>query len=155
MNRKDKQITDQSVLTDILKRGKHTTIAICRGDEPYIVTLNYGYDQNKNALYFHCSTKGLKLDFINQNPHVCATVIEDGGYKMGECDQAYRSVVLWGKMHVVENLEEKKHAITIMLNHLEEDPISIREHSLKGDEAYEGIKILRLDILGITGKQGE
>lgn len=123
MNRKDKQITDQSVLTDILKRGKHTTIAMCGGDEPYIATLNYGYDRDKNTLYFHCSTKGLKLDFINQNPSVCATVIEDGGYKMGECDQAYRSVVLWGKMHVVENLEEKKHAIKIMLNHLEEDPI--------------------------------
>jgi nitroimidazol reductase NimA-like FMN-containing flavoprotein (pyridoxamine 5'-phosphate oxidase superfamily) len=154
MNRKEKQITDSVVLSEIVKQGKYVTIAMCRAKEPYIVALNYGYDENKNALYFHCSLKGLKLDFIKHNPAVCATVIEDRGYKMGDCSQAYRSVVFWGKMHIIEDLEEKKHGINILLNHLEDNPDEIRERSLKSDDVYKEVGILRLDITEISGKQG-
>ncbi len=155
MNRKDKEITEQSVLTEILSRGKFTSIAMCRENEPYLVTLNYGYNQKRNALYFHCALKGLKLDSIRANPRVCATVIEDRGYKMSECDHAYRSVVLWGTMYVVEGLQEKKLAIDVLLNHLENDPDRIREKSLKSDEVYEEVGILRLDIDEMTGKEAQ
>ncbi len=154
MNRKEKQITDPVVLNEILKQGKYVTIAMCRAKEPYIVALNYGYDENKNSLYFHCSLKGLKLDFIKHNSAVCATVIEDRGYKIGDCSQAYRSVVFWGKMYIIEDLEEKKHGINILLNHLEDNPGEIKEKSLKSDDIYKEVGILRLDITEISGKQG-
>ena len=155
MNRREKEVTDRNVLIGILRKGKYATVAMCRNNEPYIVTMNYGYDEGRSALYFHCSLKGLKLDMIGQNPSVCASVIEDLGYKMGQCEQAYRSVVLWGKMRVVEELEEKKHGIDVLLNHLEDEPDQVRERSLKSDEAYEELGILRLDVEEITGKQGE
>lgn len=155
MKKKEREITEQDVLVEILKQGEYTVIAMCREGEPYIVTLNYGYDENKNALYFHCSPKGLKLDFINHNPHVCATVIEDRGYKMGECDQSYRSVVFWGKIRIIEDLQEKKHAIKILLDHLEDDPNKVREKSLKSDEIYDDLGILRLDIMELTGKEAK
>jgi nitroimidazol reductase NimA-like FMN-containing flavoprotein (pyridoxamine 5'-phosphate oxidase superfamily) len=154
MNRKEKEITDPVVLNEIMKQGKYVTIAMCRENEPYIVALNYGYDENKNSLYFHCSLKGLKLDFINHNPAVCATVIEDRGYKIGDCSQAYRSVVFWGKMHIIDDLDEKKHGISILLNHLEDNPGEIKEKSLKSDDVYKDVGILRLDIAEIIGKQG-
>jgi nitroimidazol reductase NimA-like FMN-containing flavoprotein (pyridoxamine 5'-phosphate oxidase superfamily) len=155
MNKKEREIEDRKVLLEILRRGKYVTIAMCRENEPYIVTLSYGYDENKNALYFHCSLEGLKLDFVKGNPSVCATVIEDKGYRMGECDQAYRSVVFWGRMQKVEELQEKKHGMQILLNHLEDDPDQVRKRSLKSDEVYEEVGILRLDITEISGKQGE
>ena len=154
MNRSDKAITDQDVLADILKLGKYVTIAMCRENEPYAVTLNYGFDQERKALYFHCAQKGLKLDFIRANPQVCATVIEDRGYKTGECDHAFRSVVFWGTMHLVEDLHEKRRAIDILLDHLEEQPDRVRQKSLKSDEVYREVGILRLDIDEMTGKQG-
>ena len=155
MNRSEKEITERKALIDVLRSGKYATVAMCRGNEPYMVTLNYGYDEEKSALYFHCSSEGLKLDIIGHNPNVCASVIEDRGYKTGQCEQAYRSVVLWGKMYVLEDLDEKKHGIDVLLNHLEDEPDQVRERSLKSDEAYERLGILRLDIKEITGKQGE
>jgi len=154
MNRKEKEITDRGALIGILKQGKFASIGMCRGDEPYLVTMNYGYDQERNALYFHCALKGLKLDFVRSNPRVCGTVIEDRGYKIGECDQAYRSVVFWGSMYVVEDLQEKKRAIDVLLDHLEDDPDRVREKSLKSDDVYQKVGILRLDIDEMTGKQG-
>jgi nitroimidazol reductase NimA-like FMN-containing flavoprotein (pyridoxamine 5'-phosphate oxidase superfamily) len=155
MNKKEREIEDRKAVLEILRGGRYVSIAMCRDNEPYIVTLSYGFDGNKNALYFHCSLKGLKLDFVNYNPRVCATVIEDKGYRMGECDQAYRSVIFWGKMHQVEDLQEKKHGMEILLNHLEDDPDQIRKRILKSDEAYGEVGMLRLDIMEISGKQRE
>jgi len=155
MNRDDKQVIDEKVFNRILTQGKYTTISMCRNDEPYIVTMNYGYDRDKNALYFHCANKGLKLDFIRANPRVCATVVEDHGYKKDECDHAYLSIVFWGTLTIVEDLDEKKHALEVLLNHLEENPDPIRERNLKSDESYKNVEILRLDIHEITGKHAQ
>ena len=82
-------------------------------------------------------------------------MIEDLGYRIDECEQAYRSVVLWGRMHIVEELQEKKHAIDVLLAHLEDDPQQVKEKSIKSEETYEKVGILRLDIEEMTGKQGE
>jgi nitroimidazol reductase NimA-like FMN-containing flavoprotein (pyridoxamine 5'-phosphate oxidase superfamily) len=107
MRKKEREIKKTGDLVDILRDGKYTTVAMCRNDEPYVVTLSYGFDEAENILYFHCAQKGLKLEFLNDNPEVCATVIQDKGYKKGKCAHAYRSVVFWGKMTVVDDLEEK------------------------------------------------
>jgi len=154
MNKKEREITNRNVLMKILKQGKYVTISMCRDNEPYIVTLSYGYDQVKNALYFHCATKGLKLDFVKFNPNVCATIIEDKGYKMGDCSHAYRSVVFWGKIHLIKNLKEKKYGMDVLLNHLEDNPKKLKQRNLKSEEAYRKVGILRLDIEEMKGKQG-
>ena len=155
MHRKEKEITHSEELRHVLAHGKYAMVSMCRESEPYIVTMNYGFDEEKNTLYFHCALKGLKLDFIRANPRVCATVIEDRGYKKDECDHAYRSVVFWGQMTLVEELNEKKHAMEILHHHLEENPDPIRARNLPDDDAYRKVGILRLDIKEITGKQGE
>jgi len=68
LKRKDKEITSQTDMQAIIKRGQYTVIALCQNDEPYIVTMNYGYDGKKNTLYFHAALEGLKLEFIEHNP---------------------------------------------------------------------------------------
>jgi len=153
MQRKDREITDSHELMEILKRGKYATISMCRENEPYIVTLNYGYDENNNSLYFHCAKSGLKIDFINENPHVCGAIIEDLGYMTDECEQKYRSVVFWGEMFFVENLEEKKHGIDVLINHLEQNPGKVKEKSIKSEQRYKDVGILRLDVKELIGKK--
>ncbi|MFH1336863.1 MAG: pyridoxamine 5'-phosphate oxidase family protein [Candidatus Zixiibacteriota bacterium] len=155
MRKKEREIIDKNLLSEILRNGKYVVISMCRDNEPYVVSLSYGYDEKQNAIFFHCSPQGLKLDFIRQNPSVCATVIEDRGYKMGDCSHAYRSVVFWGKMYRIDGLAEKKHAINVLLEHLEDEPDRIREKSLKSDEDYKEVGVLRLDITEMTGKKSD
>jgi len=153
-NRPNRELTDESEISAILKNGKYSVISMCRDNEPYIVTLSYGYDSEKNSLYFHCSPRGLKLDFINANPQVCATVIEDGGYVVNECGHNYRTAVFWGAIKIVSDLDEKKHGMKVLLNHLENQPEIIKEKLLKSDDFYSKMAILRLDINEIHGKAG-
>jgi nitroimidazol reductase NimA-like FMN-containing flavoprotein (pyridoxamine 5'-phosphate oxidase superfamily) len=154
MQKSEREITEKTVLEEILKHGRFAVIALCRENDPYLVTLSYGYDPMKRSLYFHTARKGLKLEYLKANPSVCATIIEDRGYIMGECAHAYRSVVVRGKMAVVEILDEKKHGMEVMLGHLEIDPDVVRKRSLPDDKAYARAAILKLDILEMTGKAG-
>jgi uncharacterized protein len=152
LRRKEKEIIDAGILCQILSEGRYATIAMCRGNEPYLVTLSYGFDREKNALYFHTGSAGLKIDFIKANPFVCATVIEDGGYLNGECNHRYRSIVLNGRITLAADLEEKRHGLEIMFGQLEKNPDLIRERLLKRENPYDRVTILRLDIESMTGK---
>lgn len=154
MKKFEREITDKEELANILRCGKYAVISMCRNNEPYIVTLSYGYDEGHSSLYFHSAKAGLKIDFLKENPKVCATVIVDGGYLAGECEHKYASAVFWGNMYAVEDLEEKKHALATLIDHLEEVPEPVKARLLKNDSVYEGVGILRLDIGEITGKKG-
>lgn len=154
-NRPDREISSEKEIIDLIRKGKFVTISMCRNNEPYIVTLSYGFDEQGKSLYFHSSRKGLKLDFIRANPLVCATIIEDNGYIKNECAHAYRTIVLWGKMNFIEKIEEKKHGMKVMLSHLESKPSEIKRLFLKAESSYEKMEILRLDISEMHGKKGQ
>jgi len=152
MRKSEREITEDPKLIDILTRGKYATISLCRNDEPYIVTLSYGYDSNENALYFHAAPVGLKLDFIETNPKVCGTVIEDHGYVADQCEQNYRSIVFRGIMSIVDDLQEKKHGLNILLEHLEREPGPIKKRNVPDEVSYKKVAILKLEIMEMTGK---
>lgn len=147
------EIIDQHEIVDMVKRGNHVTLALCHDDIPYIVTMSYGFDHQKNCLYFHCANKGDKLDVIKMNSNVCATIIEDHGYLKTKCDHDYASLILRGKIYIVDELEEKKHGLQVLLNHLEENPQPIFERNIKNDDSYRKVTILRFDIESMIGKK--
>ena len=152
MRRVEKEIKDKENLIEILKRGKYAIISMCKKNEPYIVTLSYGYNEETNSLYIHCSKEGQKIDFLNFNPYICGTVIEDNGYEEG-CGQAFRSIVFRGKIKIIEDIKEKKRGFEVLLNHLEKDPNRMREKFFKKEDTYQNTGMLRLDITDITGKE--
>ncbi len=155
MQKKEREILDKIILSEIMKNGKFSTISMCRNDEPYIATLSYGFDEINNCLYFHSAQKGLKLEYLKENQKVCGTILEDLGYIKSDCSHKYRSIVFWGDMTIVENLDEKKHAFDILLNQLEDNPSKVKKRFFKSEESYKNTCILKLDINLITGKASE
>lgn len=151
--RKRNEIIDEAEKQALLKWGNHVTIALCKANEPYLVTLSYGYDTERDALYFHCANKGDKLDFIRHNPAACATLIKDNGYLETKCDHDYRTLIIRGSLSIVDDLAEKKHGLQVLLNHLERDPQPIFERNIKDDQSYNTVTILKLEMASVIGKQ--
>jgi len=137
----------------LLKWGNHITIALCDQNIPYIVTMSYGYDEINNCLYFHCANKGDKIEFIKKNKNACGTLIKDNGYLETKCDHDYESLIIRGKLNIVDELEEKKHGLQILLNHLEKDPNPIFERNIKSDKSYDSVIILKLNLEYVIGKK--
>jgi len=152
MGKQEREITDNAVKLGILKKAKYMVLALCKENQPYAVSLSYGYDALRNAVYFHCAEEGMKMDFILCNPQVCATVIEDHGYAQDDCTQNYRSLVLWGKLRKVEETDEKKHAFKVMFRHLEGENEAMSARMLNEEDAVVGVGVLRLDIEQIDAK---
>jgi nitroimidazol reductase NimA-like FMN-containing flavoprotein (pyridoxamine 5'-phosphate oxidase superfamily) len=155
LRRKEKEITDSAGMRDIVASARFASVALSSvSGEPYVVTMNHGWDGERDALYFHCAHKGKKIDLIRANGLACATVVEDHGYKHGECDHAYRSVVMYGTIEVVEGLEEKKHGLQVLLDHQEKEPDPIKARTLPDDAAYDKVGVLKMTVEEMTGKQG-
>jgi uncharacterized protein len=155
VRRSDREITEPAEIDSVLRRGRFAAVAMCHDGAPYVVTLSYGFDAPRRALYFHVARAGRKLDALAADPRVCATVVIDGGYEPGACKHHYESVVIDGRMTLVTDIEEARHGMGVLTAHLEEEPAPVWERNgLDGDEAYMRVHIARLDIEHATGKAG-
>ena len=158
LRRQDRAITDPADIDALLREARFATIALCDADVPYIVTLSCGYDADANRLCFHVAPVGRKLDIIARNPHACATIIADLGYKVGECAQPFRSLVLEGRMRLLDDLDEARAAMRALIGQLEGDD-SIDElfarHELGGKRVFRRMSVLVFEIEHVAAKEGE
>jgi len=149
VRRKDLEITDEPSLKKVMKTAKYVTIAMCKDNQPYLVSLSQGYDEERNCVYFHCFPEGKKIDYLKSNNIVWGQAMIDSGYIYGECDHYYASVHFSGKVTFLESLEEKRQAIICMMRHLEKDPEPLI--SRLNLEKLGKTTIGRIDIESMTG----
>jgi nitroimidazol reductase NimA-like FMN-containing flavoprotein (pyridoxamine 5'-phosphate oxidase superfamily) len=117
MRKKDREITDPSEMEQILKRGQIISVAMCQGDQPYVLPFNYGF--LNGSICIHSSTKGFKLDVLAQNPKVSFNVVKDvqllPADRPQDCSVAYSSVVGFGRVRMVEDPVEKLAALEAIM----------------------------------------
>jgi nitroimidazol reductase NimA-like FMN-containing flavoprotein (pyridoxamine 5'-phosphate oxidase superfamily) len=155
LRREDREVTDTGEIDALLLAGRFVTVAMARGDEPYLVTLSYGYDPREKALYVHASHEGQKAEWLRANPVICATVVDDRGYRDGQCEHEYASVVLRGTMTFVQDPEERRHGMRVLIGQLESDPEPVYEkHGLDRDAVYGRMAVMKVEIETITAKKG-
>jgi uncharacterized protein len=153
VRRRDREIADKQELLSILKNGRYATIGLSKADEPYVVTLSYGYDPAENALFLHCAKDGRKIDFITSNPRACATIIEDGGFDSGSCEHSYRSLVLSGTIRLVDDRIEIDRGIRLMIEQQEKkDPAHFFAKLKMGNKSYDNLQMLKMTVESMTGK---
>lgn len=151
LRRSEKAITDPAEMWAIIAGQKFVTLALCKENIPYLATVNYGYDQVAGCLYFHCAGEGKKMDYLRANPTVWGQIVEDNGYQDGKCDHAFRSVQFQGHVTFVEDIEEKRRALSLMIDRLESDPEAVKV-KLITPKALEKVMIGQLHIDTMTGK---
>lgn len=127
MRRKDREITDFSLIGDIVRRNNSAVVSMVDGDKPYGVMLNYApiITDNGISLIFHGATAGRKIDCLRRNPAASVfindketeTVVFPDGKPSGHTTTHYRSVVLAGDVRIVDDLAERRRLCEIFLKH--------------------------------------
>jgi len=132
-------------------------LALCEGNRPYIVPLNFGYTYQDSVLrlYFHSALEGKKLDIIRQNPLACFEVEGDQKLIPGEsaCAHgfAFESVIGSGTVTFIEDKAGKKAGL---------DAIMRQQTGKSGcffyeEDVLEKTAVFRLDVSEWTGKRRE
>jgi uncharacterized protein len=150
--RPDKMIEERSELLDIVAGQQIMSLALCCGDQPYLVTVDYVFDPSEECFYFHSAGSGKKIEYLRANPRVWGQVMEDHGYVPDRCDHAYRSVHISGRMEFVEDMAEKRTALELLVDRFEADPTAVKARLLT-EHRVAGVTILRLRVEEMTGKQ--
>jgi uncharacterized protein len=147
----DKEIIDSSEILRTIKSQKFMTIAMSKGNEPYLVTVNYAFNARKSCFYFHCSKIGKKSDYIRSNPKVWGQILEDKGYLNGKCDHAYCSIQFSGLAEFIDNENEKRKALELLIEQLEPNPLPVKERFLK-QKKLNRVGIVRIKVIQWSGK---
>jgi nitroimidazol reductase NimA-like FMN-containing flavoprotein (pyridoxamine 5'-phosphate oxidase superfamily) len=117
MRKQDREITDPSEIEKILERGEVINVAMCQGDQPYVLPFNYGF--LNGLIYIHSARKGLKLDVLARNPKVSFNVVTDvqllPADRPQDCSVAYSSVVGFGRSRMVDDPAEKLAALEAVM----------------------------------------
>ena len=152
MRRQDKAIEDPTTLRRILGEAKHITVAMCKDDMPYLISLSHGYDEEKDIIYFHCAGEGKKLDYMRANPTIWGQAVLDFGFFEGhdDCRQEFASVMFQGEVTFVEDMEEKLHAF-VMTNRQLDAPSEGLQRVL--DEHLERATVGKIRMSNLTGKK--
>ena len=149
MRRKDKEITDKKEIEKILKKSQICHIAMVDKEKPYIVPMNFGYE-NK-TLFFHSALEGRKINLIKKNPNLCFEVDQVVQFKKAKiaCDWSieYKSVIGEGRAQLLYDPEEKREGLNIIMAQYSgrtfEYPSEMLEKTL----------VIKLEIDKMTGKQ--
>ncbi len=149
MRRKDRQTSDEAGIESIIAQSRVCRLAMIDGDRPYIVPLCFGY--RDGFLFFHGASRGKKIDLLRKNPNVCFEFdLLDGTVEAEKaCDWSmkYRSVIGFGRAVFIEDPEEKRRALFVIMQQYSDRIFRFPDSILKATAVF------KVRIETMTGKE--
>ena len=148
--RRFKQEISKEECIEVLTNEKRGVLSMIGDDGyPYGIPLNHYYDKNDNCLCFHGAKEGHKIDAIKNCNKVSYCVYEKGVKKENHWSLNVRSVIVFGKMHFVENIDE---CIEIAKNIWWKFGTDEKELEEEINRSSSRVLCLKLEIEHMTGK---
>jgi len=150
MRRKDKEVTSRDWMMEVLEKGVWLELAMSGKDGwPYVVPLNYGIGDD--FIIVHGAREGKKIDLLKENDKVAFNVAIDTEIIRDENDPSefsmkYRSVSGLGTAKLIEDIDEKREALKIIMEHYHGPKEPMTEATLKATA------VIKISITELTGK---
>ena len=118
MRRKRQQLSEEESIGILQKATAGTLALLGDNDYPYAVPISYVY--NNGNLYFHSALSGHKVDAICKCDKASFCVIEQNDVQPKKYTTFFRSVIAFGRIHIIEDEQEKLETARIdVLEHLQ------------------------------------
>lgn len=153
MRRKDREITDENQIDEIIRRCHCCRLGFNDNGEVYIVPLSFGFEKQggKRYFYFHSAAEGRKIDLINRGGNIGFEL--DCGYELHTSDDpcgytaAFSSVIGTGKAELLTDTAAKTYGLQSLMRHAA---------GLEGcgfsQEMLEQVCVFRLEVLELSCK---
>lgn len=150
--RRIKQQLSREDSVAILERGSSGVLALL-GDEgyPYALPMSYVYHDGK--ILFHSATTGHKIDAIRNNAKASFCVIDQDHVVPEEYTTYFRSVIVFGKIRIIEQAEEKRKTIEVLGKKYSPDQGEGLDKEI--DKSFDHFCMIELAVDHMTGKEAK
>lgn len=152
--RRFKQILSEEDCNEILERGTHGVMAIMADDDfPYAVPINYYYDRELQKIYFHGANKGMRWDYMKEQPKVSFCVVDMDQNDPENYSTNFRSAICFGRARVVTDDEEYYRALVDLTTKFVKGVHNAGEIKDQIEIERAQCGVTAIDIEFITGKE--
>lgn len=149
--RKKKRELDINESIKVLEEGREGVLStISENGYPYGVAVNYIY--YNDAIYFHCSKKGHKLENIKLNEKVSFFVNNNITILPDKFTTHYSSVVIFGKAEEIQDESKREVMIALAKKY---SPGFIKEGIEYIDKDLKACTVIKINIEHMTGKSSD
>ena len=152
LTKREIKITEPEGIARILDTAKVLHMGLAVDNEPYVLPMNYGYtlEEGKLTLYLHSAVKGRKLDMIRANSKVSFSIDCDRqpfeGRVPCQYGLVYSSIMGRGTATIVEDVEEKMQAMSILMKNQTGKDFTFNERLVSI------VAVIRIDVTEYTAK---
>lgn len=149
MRRKRQQLSEAESISILEKASSGTLALLGDGGYPYAVPISYVYVDGK--LYFHSAQSGHKVDAIRNCDKASFCVIDQDEVHPEMYTTFFRSVIAFGRIHIIDDENVKLEAARILGNKYNPNKDEALRNEL--DKGLSRMLMLRMDIEHLTGKE--
>ena len=122
MRRFRQQLTDAECAAVLASQPRGVLAVAGDGGYPYALPLDFYYDAQSGCLWFHCAKEGHKLDAIRRCDKVSFCVMDEGFRREGEWALNICSVIVFGRIRVVEDASRREEILRALGRKYYPDP---------------------------------
>ena len=149
MRRKRQQLPDAESI-EILQKATSGTLALLGdGGYPYAVPISYVYADG--TLFFHSALSGHKVDAIRKCDKASFCVIDKDDIQPEKYTTLFRSVIAFGRVHIVEDETEKLQIARLLGNRYNPNQDEALQKEI--ESGLSRMLAIRFDIEHLTGKE--
>lgn len=150
MTRPERRLSEEAA-KELLLKGEVGVLSTAGADgTPYGIPINYVYAPEENILFFHCATKGRKVNNLIENNKVSLAVVGSSKVIPERYTSAYESVIVEGKASLITDPDEKKRLLVLLCERFAPQALARRDEVIT--KYLPATLMIRIDITSISGK---
>ena len=149
LTRKKQQLSPEACV-ELLKTETRGVLSVLgENGYPYGAPMNHYYCDEDGCIYFHCGRAGHRLDALRKQNKVSFCVYDRGYRNDGEWALNVRSVVVFGHVEIIDDLNEVIRIVTPLCHKFTQDEAYIRNEMTR---SAKGTLLLKLIPDHMCGK---
>lgn len=127
MRRFKQELTQEECINVLINEPRGILSVLGDDGYPYGVVMNHWYHEEDGKLYFHGAKEGHKIDAIKAHDKVSYCVHDEGFRKEGEWALNIKSVIVFGRIRIVEDEEKMREICTNLYRKFADDEEALKE----------------------------
>lgn len=148
---------DEGWIKEFLGRAQIGHVATRWDEQPFITPTNFWYDPEQNEIYFHSNIVGRVRANSERHPQVCFEAFEAGKLLPSnaalEFSFQYESVIAFGKIRVLEDLEERRLALYGLIRKYFPEMVPGEHYRPITDKELQRTSVYAISIQSWSGKR--